>query len=364
MKKQHVFILFLLTFISIAFFSLNRNPLTVVSRDGLSMNTPIRISVAGQDEKRLKEALDDAFTLLDKLNNQMSLYREDSILSAINQEAGVRPVAAGPDVFAAIREAAEVARLTEAAFNPLVGPLTRLWKINQLSKTEYALPSQASIDAALPLSNIDNLTLISPDAVSLKQKGCVLDLGGIAKGYASWRIAQLFTERGISSALIDLGGNIYALGSQPKGGPWNIGIRNPADPTSGPIAVLETKDASVITSGSYERYRIIDGKRYSHLFDPSTGYPVDNEMQSATIVSPNAALADALATAFMVMGPKRAADFMEKQMKKDPTFGAVLILKDPRQESGAAEHLSLIATSNLKDRLKVLLPDTPIRYLP
>ncbi|NLL36073.1 MAG: FAD:protein FMN transferase [Fretibacterium sp.] len=334
-----------------------RRTFKVSSVSGFSMNTPVHLSAAGPDPEKLDAALQDALRILENLNDRLSLYQEDSLLSEVNKAGGLHPVQAGPEISTLLKEAAEICKLTGGSFNPLVGPLTRLWKINKREQGDYTLPTQASLDDVLPLVRIENLSFVSPDQVFLRQKGCTLDLGGIAKGYASLKIARHLASQDIRSALIDLGGNIFALGAQPDGSPWKIGVRNPLDPGGDPIAALAVKDAAVITSGSYERYRIVDGKRYSHLFNPATGYPVENDLRSATVVSPNATLADALATALMVMGLDRASDFLESFLKEDPSLGVILVHQ-------TSDGPSLAVTANLEDRLKVLSPGLTVTCIP
>ena len=333
----------------------------MLSRNGASMNTAIRISVMGEGKKPEK-VLDESFLLLDSLNGQLSLFQKDSAVARINDAAGAEPETVSPDVFTVIEDARRICDLTDGVFNPLVGPLTKLWRINQQKPSDaesadadarmrFRLPDPASVDELLPLTRIENLEMLSPDRVRLRQKGCMLDLGGIAKGYASLRLASLFRTRGMRSALIDLGGNIYAVGSQPDGTPWNIGIRNPRDTRGAPIAVLSVADAAVVTSGTYERFKIIDGVRYSHFFDPSTGYPVRNAMLSATLVTPDGTLADALATAFMVMGADRASRFLEDR----PELGAILILEED-------EGVKILATRNLEGRLRTTDPSLSVHF--
>ena len=312
-----------------------------LSREGLSMNTVIRISVSGRDEPALAAALDEAFALITRLNDELSIYREGSSLWRVNAQAGGDPVPVPPDVRAVVGDAARFCRLTEGAFNPLVGPITKLWRINQTAGGTYALPAQASLDEALPLTSIDGLELHS-GAVRLRRRGAMLDLGGVAKGYASSAVAERLRARGVTSALIDLGGNVQVVGTN-RGAPWNIGIRDPSAPRGLPITVLAVSDTAVITSGVYERYRIVDGVRYSHLFDPRTGMPVRNDLLSATVVSPEGALADALATALMVMGSEWAARFLAAR----PELGvqAVLVREAP---SG----VEVLATEGLRGAVR------------
>lgn len=321
-------------------------------RDGLAMNTVIRLRVAGLPSAEAEAALNWAFDLLTSLDHELSIYDEGSDLSRVNRSAGGSPVTVPPDAFAAVSRAAEACRTTEGVFNPLIGPVTKLWRINRRQadpgSQAFALPQQASLDALLHLTDPEGLELLPgpPPAIRLKRAGAMLDLGGIAKGYASARIAEGLSRRGVPAALIDLGGNVQLLGGR-NGSPWNIGIRDPLSDGGGPLLALAVRDTAVITSGAYERYKVIDGVRYSHFFDPRTGHPVRNDMLSATLVTPDGALGDALATSFMIMGSARSMEFL----RAHPELGAVLV----RRRGGLAveEGLTLrdvevLVTENLR----------------
>ena len=321
-------------------------------RDGLAMNTVIQLRVEGLPSAEAEAALDWAFGLLASLDHELSIYDEGSDLSRVNRSAGGSPVTVPPDAFAAVSRAAEACRTTGGVFNPLIGPVTKLWRINRRQadpgSQAFSLPQQASLDALLPLTDPEGLELLPgpPPAIRLKRAGAMLDLGGIAKGYASARIAEGLSRRGVPAALIDLGGNVQLLGGR-NGSPWNIGIRDPLSDGGGPLLALAVRDTAVITSGAYERYKVIDGVRYSHFFDPRTGHPVRNDMLSATLVTPDGALGDALATSFMIMGSARSMEFL----RAHPELGAVLV----RRRGGLAveeglplRDVEVLVTENLR----------------
>ena len=319
-------------------------------RDGLAMNTVIRLRVAGLPKAEAEAALDWAFGLLTSLDHELSIYDEGSDLSRVNRSAGGGPVIVPPDIFAAVSRAVEACHTTGGVFNPLIGPVTKLWRINrrQTDPQAFVLPQQASLDALLPLTDPEGLELLPgpPPAIRLKRAGAVLDLSGIAKGYASAQIAEGLSRRGVPAALIDLGGNVQLLGGR-NGSPWNIGIRDPLSDGGGPLLALAVRDTAVITSGAYERYKVIDGVRYSHFFDPRTGRPVRNDMLSATLVTPDGALGDALATSFMIMGSARSMEFL----RAHPELGAVLV----RRRDGLAvekgltlRDVEVLVTENLR----------------
>lgn len=266
----------------------------------MAMNTIIRMSIKAHHDA----ALDYAFNLLHSLDVSLSMYNPSSDISRINSHAGISPVDVPVDALNVIRKAVTLHDLTDGIFNPLIGSVTRLWKIN---RNDGVIPSTESIDSAVKLTDINNL-VIDDNHVFLKHKGCVIDLGGIAKGYAGDCIAQMFRDKGIKSALIDLGGNICVIGNNFEGELWKIGIRDPFEPFNNPALVVSVRDCSVITSGNYERFKIIDGKKYSHFFDPKTGQSIMNDLLSVTLIDADGSIADGLATAFMASGFNKARE--------------------------------------------------------
>ena len=307
------------------------------TRSTMAMNTLIRMTVYGHDDS----ALNDAFTLLDDIDRRLSMYNPSSDISLINNNSGIAPIASSAETLEAVSEAMKLYEITKGVFNPLIGPVTKLWKINS---TGGNIPSRESLEYAVKLADIHNID-ISSDRIFLREKGCVIDLGGMAKGYASTKISQLLKDKGISSAIIDLGGNVHTLGSKPDGSSWRIGIRNPLQPAGTPALVADVKDCAVITSGNYERYKTIDGKKYSHFFDPLTGESVNSDLLSVTVISENGSLADGLATAFMITGVDKALEIL-RNMAEPP--GVIFITQE-----------GIIATSNLSSTItQSLIPVT------
>lgn len=275
------------------------------------MNTLVRISIMARENS----TLDDAMRLLHSLDNSLSMYNPSSDISRINSLAGSHETYVNPYVIEVVRKAANLHSITHGVFNPLIGSVTRLWKINQ----KYGnIPSNESLDKAVKLADIHNL-VIGDCSIYLKLKGCFIDLGGIAKGFAGDKIAELLRIKGIKSALIDLGGNICVVGNNFNGHSWIIGIRDPFDSSSEPALALSVRDCSVVTSGNYERYKIIDGKKFSHFFDPKTGNSINNDLLSVTVVHNDGSFADGLATAFMAMG-------FEKACKMSKNLGVMTVL--------------------------------------
>lgn len=251
------------------------------------------------------DVLDDAFNLLGELDSKLSMYNPSSDVSKINAN---QKLTVSPHTIQTVRDSLRLHEITQGVFNPLIGSVTRLWKINS---SEGTIPSAKSLDQAVKLSDVHNL-IVSDDCVFLKEKGCVLDLGGIAKGYASSAISNFMKSKGVKSAIIDLGGNIHTVGEKPDGSEWKIGIRNPLNPYGNPSLAVKVKDKAVITSGNYERFKTIGGKKFSHFFDPLTGESVMSDLLSVTVISADGALADGLATAFMIVGIEKALEILGK----------------------------------------------------
>ena len=323
-----------------------KNDYKLFTRSGVSMNTVIRISAYAKSS----EPVDKAFELLETLNKTFSLYDKNSDISQINSMAGLKPVQyKNSYIPELLKRSLEIYKLTDGVFNPLIGPVTKLWRINQ---NDNVLPDLKSLDVALKLTDINNL-IIDSESVFLKSEGAVLDFGGIAKGYASEKIADLLeNDYGIKTALIDLGGNIFVKGLNPNNNSaWHIGIRDPINKDNPPAMILNATDTAIITSGNYERYKIIDGVKYSHFFNPVNGMPVKNDLLSVTVITPDATAADALATAFMITGIDTAKKILPEN------FGVVFMRNSDNENSNSVE---IIASENLREH--VIKTNYPIKY--
>ena len=173
-----------------------------------------------------------------------------------------------------------------------------------------------------------------------------LDLGGIAKGFTSSRVMDIFRENGVTSGIISLGGNVQALGHKPDGNMWRVGIQDPHDLNS-TFAVVEVADQAVITSGGYQRYFEENGQTYHHIIDPRTGYPAENGLISVTIISADGTLADALSTSLFIMGPEEASSFWKKHRD---TFDAIMMKEDGTVmvTAGLADHCSVTTGGNVE----------------
>ncbi len=278
---------------------------------------------------KLYEPVDDAvfqavFDDLRDVDNRMTVKGIASELIAVNQAAGKAPVTVSEDTYHVIDVAKQYAEASQGAFDITVYPIVSLWNIG----TDQArVPSPAEIEAGLKNIGYEDLVL-DPAArsVFLKRPGMGLDLGGIAKGYAADRTAQKLKSMGIERGIINLGGNIIALGSKADGSPWKIGIQNPMSDRGEYIGIVEAVDQTVVTSGVYERYFEKDGKRYHHIIDTATGYPAENELAGVSILTSSSIDADALSTTCFVLGTEKALAFV----KDRPGIDVLFITKDKR----------------------------------
>lgn len=268
-----------------------------------ALDTHCSIRIVGVEDESL---LDAAFGRLFALERALSSHLADSEISRVNTAAGLAPVKVGEDAIAIVLRDIEYAEQSDGAFDPTVGPLVTLWGIGTKNAR---LPSTDEIRKALVLTNWRDILVDSQQkTLFLRRRGMALDLGSATKGYAADAIASLLRDKGIRKALIDLGGNILVLGSRPDGKPWRIGLQNPFKGRSAKLGVASLVDESMVTSGIYERYLEIEGTRYHHILDTSTGYPVDKGLVSATVIAPRSFDADGLTTAILALGKKRGME--------------------------------------------------------
>lgn len=265
-------------------------------QDLLCMDTVMRFTLHG---RRADRALAACVEEIHALEARFSVTREGSDASCINA-AGGGAVRVGADTLSLLQTARAVSELTGGAFDVTVYPLVEAWGFPGDARR---VPDAEALRALLPLVGMDRLR-VDGDTV-WAEPGTRVDFGGIAKGFASNRLVELAAEYGIQSALFTLGGNVQALGSKPDGSAWRIGVMDPRDP-SDVIGVLSVRDCAVITAGGYQRYFEADGVRYHHILDPHTGCPAEAGLLSATVVSGDGAMADALSTALFVLGEAEA----------------------------------------------------------
>jgi thiamine biosynthesis lipoprotein len=279
----------------------------VHKRSEMIMGTVVEITTVSRDEPAADEAMTAAFREIRRLDNLLSTYKESSAVSEVNRAAGRRAVAVGEEVLKLVGKALEVADLTEGGFNIAIGPAVTLWSVTD----QPHLPSADEIEAVRPFVDVRRIRADgSENTLFLEQSGMRIDVGGIGKGYASDRAVAVLKQHGIAAGIVAVAGDIMTFGKKPDGRPWRVAIRHPRRDDA-PLTELDLSDEAVSTSGDYERYFIMDGKRYHHILDPKTLYPAAAS-QSVTIVAREAIWADALATGVFVMGPEKGMALIER----------------------------------------------------
>jgi thiamine biosynthesis lipoprotein len=247
-----------------------------------------------------KQHIPAVFELIEEIENKMSVKKEGTEAVRVNERAGEGPVRVSRQTFEVIRQGKRYSMLGEGAFDVTIKPLVDLWGIG----TEAArVPAQEEIEQALEKVDYRKLRLNEDrGSVELLEQGMGLDLGGIAKGYASDEAAKLLRERGVEYGIINFGGNVLAFGEKGGDTAWRIGIQSPVEERGQYVGVVEVRNEAVVTSGKYERYFEEDGTRYHHILSTEDGRPVRNSLTSVSIVTEEALKADALSTMIFVQG--------------------------------------------------------------
>ena len=258
-----------------------------------------------QDAARAEEC----FQLCEKYENMLSRTIEGSDIWNINHSLGA-PVEVSSETYDLIQQALYYCELTDGKIDITIAPLMDLW--NFTGHTDGQAPPSSEEISAL-LSHVD-YRLVEPGdhhTITLKDKEAAIDLGFIAKGYIADKIKDYLISQGVKSALINLGGNVCAIGSKPDGSAYTIGIQQPFAPTGTALDTLQVTDTSVVTSGTYERYFIYEDTAYHHILDATTGYPIENTLTGVTIVCTSSTRADALSTTCFVLGKEKALEYIK-----------------------------------------------------
>ena len=278
------------------------------SRTEFLMGTVVTIKIFDEGKA---EVLDQIFDRIEELADKITVNDAGgSEVDKINANAGKEPVKVSDEVFELIKMGKEYSELADGSFDITVGPLTNLWRIGF---PDARKPSQEEIDSALPFIDYRAVTLDEDSrTVFLQKEGMALDLGAIAKGYIADEVVDILEKEGVQSAIIDLGGNIYVRGENYKGKPWGVGIQDPFSPRGEVIGKIDLSDKSVVTSGIYERYLEVDGKRYHHILNPKTGYPYDNGLAGVSVITDHSVDGDALSTTLFSQGLEDGLALAEK----------------------------------------------------
>lgn len=287
------------------------------SKQELLLGTYVQIRIYDDGKK---DVLDQAFDRIKQLGDEITVNEPGSEIDAINEKAGIEPVKVSDDVYTLLKRAYEYSEDSNGGFDMAIGPITQLWHIGF---DDARKPSQEEIDQALKLVDYHKVVLDDKEkTVYLEEKGMALDLGAIAKGYITDEVVKVLKDNGVTTAIIDLGGNVYVLGHSPRGEDedWNVGIQDPNKARNTVIGTVKERDKTLVTSGIYERYLKVNGETYHHLFDPTTGYPFDNDIAGVTIITNKSIDGDGLSTAVFSMGVKKGLEYAEGLEDVDVIF--------------------------------------------
>ncbi|AZB32702.1 FAD:protein FMN transferase [Chryseobacterium bernardetii] len=273
------------------------------------MGNAFEITVVDDNENKAYQHIEAAVSEIQRIEKLLTTFSENSQTSLINHHAGKQPVKVDREVFDLIERSLRISRITDGYFDISYGGIDKsFWNFDREMKK---LPDPQHIKDHLKLVNYKNI-LLNPEeqTVFLKEKGMRIGFGGIGKGYAAEMAKRLLQKRGVQSGIVNASGDLTTWGMQSNGKPWTVGIADP-DHAKQPFSYMNITDMAVATSGNYEKFVIIDGRKYSHTINPKTGMPVSG-IKSVTIFCPNAEIADAMATPVGIMGIKAALDLVNQ----------------------------------------------------
>lgn len=289
----------------------SQEPQELLKETRLIMGTYADISVYSSEKEDAHRAIDEAFEEMNRLDELMSNYKSSSELSRINRDAPQAPTRCDPVLLSVIEDSVRYSNLTNGAFDITVEPLVERWGFYT---GKVRVPDVDEIQSILPAVSYRNIDIQGRGdsmLISFRHPDTKIDLGGIGKGFAVDKAVEVLKRRGITSALVNLGGNIYALGHPPGSSTWKVGVQHPRQ-REFLLGYLELENKGVATSGDYERFFTIDGERYSHIIDPRTGMPAKG-LISVTVTADSATEADALSTGAFILGLKRGMELLENR---------------------------------------------------
>ena len=306
-RLSFIFIVIVLVFIfsscSFSAFNLNNKP---VEAEDFMMGTIITQRVYGS---AAEAAMEETAARIKAIENLMTINAPGGDINRLNEAAGKNAVALSAETINILATAKKYAQLSGGAFDVTIGPLVKAWGV---FTENPRVPSSEEIQQLKKLTDYKKLQIDTANLTAkLEIPDQIVDLGGIAKGYAGDEAIKIYKKHGIKSAYINLGGNVVVLGAKPDGKSWRIGIQNPRKENGFYLGIVDVTDKAIVTSGDYERFFEKDGVRYHHILDPKTGYPADSGLISASIITDVSMDADALSTAVFVLGLEKGMALVE-----------------------------------------------------
>ena len=286
-----------------------------ISKQGFYFDTIIQITLYGTSDEAY---IDECFKMAKKYENMLSNTVDTSEVSKINASAGSSGVDVSDDTLELIKKGIEYGDLSSGKFDITIGKLSDMWNFSEIAENSASddnevdasvIPSDESIQTELSHVDYHNIQ-IDGNNVMLTDPDAKLDLGGIAKGYIADKMKEYLQSKDITSGIINLGGNVLTIGEKSDGSDYTVGIQKPFDESGSPVCTVKVKDKSIVTSGIYERYYKVNGKIYHHILDTDTGYPVENDLYSVTIISDSSCDGDALSTTCFALGIDKATELI------------------------------------------------------
>lgn len=312
LKKLFCILAIITTLFTIAGCTDNQNNQGVqqkyISKTDFYLDTVVDIKIFNPDSKS-EEIIDKAMERIRALEEVLSIHIEGSDLWNIKENAGVKPVEVSKETIEVVKASLKYSDYTNGLFDITTGPLVDLWAINPPSGH---VPTEEELQIALSKINYHNMIIDEENnTIFLRDKGMIANLGAIAKGYIADEVKEILVENGVKSAIINLGGNVLLVGGKPDNGGFKVGVQDPGSDRGAYLGVIDAKDLSIVSSGDYERYFEVEGKRYHHILNPATGYPADNEIRQVTILSKLSVDGDGLSTSTFLLGLKDGMELIE-----------------------------------------------------
>lgn len=280
------------------------------------LHTVVQLSIYHDHQEK---TMTEAIQYIKDMEKLLSTNLEGSDVYRINHQAGQKPVTVDPKTYSIIKAAKQMAEASHGKFDISIGAITNLWRIGD---DVARLPSKEEIEAALPYINYQNIHLNDKDKSVFIEKGMTLELGAISKGYIADGVKAIFKKHKVNTAIINLGGNVLVLGTSPKNPKegWNVGVQNPDQVRGDTVGTVHLKDQSIVTSGIYERFLEVDGKKYHHIMDPKKGYPVENNISGVTVYTKTSLQGDKLSTTLFLLGIEDGLKFINKMDHVEAVF--------------------------------------------
>lgn len=311
--------------------------LAYIEDHAFQLDTIITIKLYGEEDFGLME---DSFSRIDELEKTLSVHLEDSDLAKVRDEAGISAVKVQAETIEVMEAALSYAELSQGRFDPTAGPLIDLWSIDP---PEGHVATEEELAEIQPLIDYQKVVVDGEaGTIHLQDEKMIANLGAIAKGYIADKVKEQLVESGVSSGIINLGGNVLLIGGKPDGTDFRIGVQDPDSLRGEYLGIVSLKDESIVTSGDYERFFEVDGKKYHHILDPFTGFPSENSLRSVTIISPKSMDGDALSTSCFLLGVEDGV----KLIRSLPQIDAIFVTKDDQMIFSSQELLDRYQSTN------------------